>query len=151
MDSEYNNSLGSFVDCATIWITADTCLCSRQAMALLVPSFVCLLLFFLSFPVMEKTRQIHLNESADSELAFWIPIEFWKYASNFHSEFLGQEQRGQRNGCHPRLLHADRMMYMERYLKPMRMRREALLTFSLAVMRKVIFQTDSFFNRLFKE
>ena len=59
---------------------------------------------------------------------------FWKYASKFHSDLPGKELRGQRNGCHLRLLYASRNF------KPMKMIREALLTFSLSMIkiRKVI-------------
>lgn len=41
MDPKCDYNLGSVVDSAAIWIAADTCLCSRQAVALLIYSFVC--------------------------------------------------------------------------------------------------------------
>lgn len=41
MDSKRCHLVGVFVDSAPIWVIADTCLCSRQALAIFVPSFVC--------------------------------------------------------------------------------------------------------------
>lgn len=43
MDSKCDNTVGGLIDSTSIWITADSCLCSRQALALLVSSSVCFL------------------------------------------------------------------------------------------------------------
>ena len=105
-------------------------------MALLVPSFVCCSFFCLF-------------------LLWWKQGKFfWKYASNLYSDLPGQEPRGQRNGCHLRLIYANRIIPVERNFKPMRMSREALLTFSPSmivmgkVMVKLIHFSICFKNRL---
>lgn len=42
MDPECHYALGSLIDGIAIWFTANACLCSRQALALLISSYVCL-------------------------------------------------------------------------------------------------------------
>lgn len=42
MDPECHYTLGSLIDGIAIWFTANACLCSRQALALLISSYVCL-------------------------------------------------------------------------------------------------------------
>lgn len=42
VDTECDYNMGGLIDSTAIWITADACLCSRQALALLFSSFVCL-------------------------------------------------------------------------------------------------------------
>lgn len=40
MDSKCGYTLGGVIDGIAIWITSDTCLCTRQALALLIPTYV---------------------------------------------------------------------------------------------------------------
>lgn len=42
MDSKCCHLVGVFADSAAVCIIADTCLCSRQALAIFVPSLVCI-------------------------------------------------------------------------------------------------------------
>jgi hypothetical protein len=42
MDPKCHYALGSLIDGIAIWFTANACLCSRQALALLISSYVCL-------------------------------------------------------------------------------------------------------------
>lgn len=45
MDSKCGYPVGGLIDSTAIWVTADSCLCSRQALALLDSSFVCAVSF----------------------------------------------------------------------------------------------------------
>ena len=49
LDSKCDYSVGSFINSIAIWITVDACLCSRQALAILVHTSVCDFLFLSSF------------------------------------------------------------------------------------------------------
>jgi len=41
MDSKRDNFVGGLVDSTSVWITVDSCLCSRQTLALYFSTYVC--------------------------------------------------------------------------------------------------------------